>query len=57
MQEELAIWVEYRDGKEIYKIKTTLDATMLFSTDLREAASYAAKNMVFKLEKEVFTHA
>lgn len=55
--EELSLWLEYFDGKEVYRIKTAIRPDFLFTTDAREAVSYAARDMVFKMEKDILDRA
>lgn len=56
--QELSIWVEYFDGQETYRIKTSISPELIFSgINLRKTAAYAAENMMHKLEKDLFDRA
>lgn len=56
--EELSIWLEYFDGKEIYRIRSILNPEILFQgLDGRRTVGYAAENMYHKLEKDIFDRA
>lgn len=56
--EELSIWLEYFDGKETYRIRSTLSTEILFQgLDSRRMVGYAAENMYHKLEKDLFDRA
>jgi hypothetical protein len=57
--EELALWLEYFDGKEVYRMKTSLRPDLMFQDgpDARREVGYVAENMFHRLEKDLFDRA
>ena len=57
--EELSIWLEYFDGKKVYRMRTQLDVGILFEDEIRarKVAAYTSENMIHKLTKELFDRA